>query len=91
MLVLTPAQGGCDIPPDALAKMFGLTPAEARLTGALVTGSTVEQYAQHRGVSVGTVRVQLKQVQAKTGARRQSELVRLVLSSAAAQLLSPRG
>lgn len=91
MLVLTPAQGGCDIPPDALAKMFGLTPAEARLAGALVTGSTVEQYAQHRGVSVGTVRVQLKQVQAKTGARRQSELVRLVLSSAAAQLLSSRG
>lgn len=90
LLVLTPAETCSDIPPDALVRMFGLTPAEARLAGALVTGSSLEQYARHRGVSVGTVRVQLKQVQAKTGARRQSELVRLVLSSAAAQLRWPQ-
>lgn len=89
MLVLTPAQGSSDMSPDALVRMFGLTPAEARLVGALVTGTTVEQYAQHRGISIGTARGQLKQVQAKTGARRQPDLVRLVLTSAAAHLLSP--
>jgi DNA-binding CsgD family transcriptional regulator/PAS domain-containing protein len=87
MLVITQACAIGEIPAAALSKLFGLTQAEARLVGAMVTGSTVEQYAQHRGISVGTVRGQLKQVQAKTGARRQAELVRLVLSSAAAQLL----
>lgn len=89
LLVITPADAGGDIPTAALSSLFGLTPAEARLLGAMVTGSSVEAYAQHRGISVGTVRGQLKQVQAKTGARRQAELVRLVLSSAAAQLLPP--
>ncbi|HJV68845.1 helix-turn-helix transcriptional regulator [Ideonella sp.] len=89
MLVLTPAQGASDISPNALVKMFDLTPAEARLVGALVTGTTLEQYATHRGISIGTARGQLKQVQAKTGARRQPDLVRMVLTSAAAHLLSP--
>lgn len=85
MLVVTPVHAEHRIPANALATLFGLTQAEARLVGALVTGSSVEEYAQHRGISVGTVRGQLKQVQAKTGTRRQAELVRLVLSSAAAQ------
>jgi DNA-binding CsgD family transcriptional regulator len=88
VLILTSASRGADIPTDALIRLFGLTPTEARLVAALATGSTVEQYAQQRGVSVGTARVQLKQVQAKTGARRQAELVGLVLSSAAAHLVS---
>lgn len=89
MLVLTPAQGASDLSPDALVRMFDLTPAEARLVGALVTGTTLEQYATQRGVSIGTARGQLKQVQAKTGARRQPDLVRMVLTSAAAHLLAP--
>lgn len=89
MLAITQARAIGDIPADALTRLFGLTRAEASLVGAMVTGSTVEEYAQHRGISVGTARGQLKQVQSKTGARRQSELVRLVLSSAAAQLLAP--
>lgn len=72
------------IPSSALSALFGLTDAEARLTGALVQGGTLEQYAQRRGVSVGTVRYQLKQVLAKTGAGRQSDLVRTVLCSVAA-------
>jgi DNA-binding CsgD family transcriptional regulator len=91
LLVVTGTADCGGIPPVALAKLFGLTPAEASLVGALVTGRTLEQYAHHRGVSVGTARGQLKQVLAKTGAARQSELVRLVLSSAAAQLLPPTG
>lgn len=88
MLVITPVRSVGNIPASALAKLFGLTPTEAKLLGAMVTGSTVEEYAQHREISVGTARGQLKQVQSKTGARRQSELVRLVLTSAAAQLLA---
>lgn len=86
MLVISAADQTLDLPAGALEKLFGLTPTEARLLGALATGGSVEDYALQRGVSVGTARVQLKQIQAKTGQHRQSDLVRLVLSSAAAHL-----
>ena len=89
MLVISRAAQPLDLPALALESLFGLTPTEARLLGAIATGSTVEEYAQMRGVSVGTARVQLKQIQAKTGQRRQADLVRLVLSSAAAHLVAP--
>ena len=86
MLVISSASQVLQLPASALESLFGLTPTEARLLGAIATGSTVEDYALQRGVSVGTARVQLKQIQTKTGQRRQSDLVRLVLSSAAAHL-----
>lgn len=89
VLVLTTAGNVDQLPLDALEHMFGLTPTEARLLGALATGSTLEQYAAQRGVSPGTARVQLKQIQTKTGEHRQSGLVRLVLTSAAAHLTVP--
>ncbi|MDR7149750.1 DNA-binding CsgD family transcriptional regulator/PAS domain-containing protein [Hydrogenophaga palleronii] len=89
MLVISRAAQPLDLPALALESLFGLTPTEARLLGAIATGSTVEEYAQLRGVSVGTARMQLKQIQAKTGQRRQADLVRLVLSSAAAHLVAP--
>lgn len=70
----------------SLRAYFGLTEAEACLAAALVGGSALETYAQARGVSIGTVRNQLKQVLAKVGVPRQSELVRVVLTTAAALL-----
>ncbi len=70
----------------ALRTYFGLTDAEACLAAALVGGSALETYAQARGVSIGTARNQLKQVLAKVGVPRQSELVRVVLTTAAARL-----
>ena len=74
------------IPAESLAAFFDLTEAESRLTSALVAGATLEEYAQRRGVGLGTVRYQLKQVLAKTGARRQADLVRRILCSAAAHV-----
>lgn len=70
----------------ALRAYFGLTEAEASLAAALVGGSALETYAQARGVRIGTARNQLKQVLAKVGVPRQSELVRVVLTTAAALL-----
>jgi DNA-binding CsgD family transcriptional regulator len=90
VLTLTSPGRSADIPANALIQLFGLTPTEADLLAALATGRTLEQYAQERGVAVGTARVQLKQVKAKTGSHRQSELVRLVWSSAVAHLSSPQ-
>ena len=73
-----------EIPATALAALFGLTQAESRLASAIVQGDTLEEYARRRGVSIGTVRFQLRQVLAKTGTNRQSELMRKILCSAAA-------
>ncbi|HEX5392027.1 MAG TPA: helix-turn-helix transcriptional regulator [Rhodocyclaceae bacterium] len=86
LLILTTPDMGTPVSSDALVRLFGLTPAESRLVSALVDGHTLEDYATLRKVSIGTVRGQLKQVLAKTATARQSELVRLVLSSAAAQV-----
>jgi len=65
---------------DVLREMYGLTAAEATTALALARGATLREIAGelHRGVE--TVRAHLKRAFEKTGARRQSELVALVLS-----------
>lgn len=87
LLALTRTTDAASVPLDAWCRLLGLTRAEAALVATLVAGGTVEQHAQLRGTSAGTVRGQLKQVLAKTGTHRQAELVRLALSSAATHLL----
>jgi DNA-binding CsgD family transcriptional regulator len=63
------------IPNLWLSQLFGLTPAESSVTNWLVSGRTIDEYAQDRGVSLATVRSQLKTVLAKTGMSRQVQLV----------------
>jgi len=70
----------------AISELFGLTLAEARLAVALCHGMSVSDYADARGISVGTARVQLKQALAKTQTHRQADLVRQIAGSVAAQL-----
>jgi DNA-binding CsgD family transcriptional regulator len=60
------------------AGMHGLTPAEMRLLAALLVDSTLPAAARQLGVSVNTLRSQLKSVLEKTGARRQVELVKML-------------
>ncbi len=62
-----------------LRDLYGLSEAESQLVVALANGSTLKDWAATRGVSIETVRWQLKQVFAKTGTTRQPELMRLVL------------
>lgn len=62
-----------------VARIFGLTKAEAKLTLAIVNGMTANEYAEKHGVSINTAYSQIKDVLAKTGTRRQAELVKLVL------------
>jgi len=66
-----------------LESIYRMTPAEARLTEALVNGQSLQQYAEARSVTMNTVRTQLKAATAKTGAKRQAELVRIVLTGPA--------
>lgn len=70
-------------PTEMLQSLFSLTPAEADLVRLLVQGHSLEEAAAARGVTLNTVRTQLKQVFAKTDTKRQGELVRLVLSGIA--------
>jgi DNA-binding CsgD family transcriptional regulator/PAS domain-containing protein len=62
-----------------LARLYGLTPAERRLTSALLTGDDLREISDTLGISYHTARSQMKSVFGKTGTRRQAELMRLLL------------
>jgi DNA-binding CsgD family transcriptional regulator len=64
-----------------LAEFFGLSPAETRITWALLTGQTLAQIASSSGVRITTARTQLRSILRKVGAKRQSDLIRILLGS----------
>jgi DNA-binding CsgD family transcriptional regulator len=66
---------------EVLCRLYGLTPAEARLLDALLAGTSVNGYAELVGVSAATARTQLRALFAKTGTSRQADLVRVVLTN----------
>lgn len=68
---------------EVLAALFGVTLAEAKLTVALCQGVALRDYSEGAGISEHTARNQLKAAMQKVGAKRQSDLVRLVLTSVA--------
>lgn len=63
---------------EVLAAAFGLTEAESAIAGSLVSGKSRQTIARERGVTVETLRGQLKSVYAKTGCGREGELVALL-------------
>jgi DNA-binding CsgD family transcriptional regulator len=71
-----------DLPPlheAALRQLYGFTQAEARVAARIAQGETVDEIARSLGIGRATVRSQLQHALAKTGTRRQAELVRLLL------------
>lgn len=66
--------------PDQLQKQFGLTPAEARVTHAMVQGGSYSDVAQALGVSEETIRTQIRATYAKTHTSDKASLTRMVLS-----------
>lgn len=67
------------IPPgDLLKRAFDLSPAEIRVATRVGVGVSLWAAADQLGITRETARTQLKAVFAKTGARRQSELVALL-------------
>lgn len=71
--------------PTLLRQLFGVTPAEADLAEALLTGEILPEIAARRGIHVSTLRTQLSSLLAKTGCRRQGDMMRLM-----ARLTPPR-
>ncbi|WP_150294150.1 helix-turn-helix transcriptional regulator [Sphingobium estronivorans] len=83
LLILRDPEHRPIIPASTLSHLFGLTPAEALLASEIARGASVEEAANHIGISRNTARSQLQSVFLKTGTNRQGELVRMLLSSAA--------
>ncbi|WP_373085154.1 hypothetical protein [Sneathiella sp.] len=75
---------------ETICRLYGLTPAEGRLTLGLTNGHTLDTLAEKWGVSMHTVRSQLRQVFRKTDTSRQSEVVKLILTGPAALQAAPR-
>lgn len=70
---------------DGLLKQFfdiyNLTPSEKQIAQGIVLGQSVTEIAASAGLSVATVRSHVKQIFAKMGLHRQSELITLYYSS----------
>lgn len=61
-------------------RLYELTPAEAQLACAVASGKSLDDYAVMRGIATSTARWTMKRILAKTGARTQADLVRMLLT-----------
>jgi DNA-binding CsgD family transcriptional regulator len=80
-MVIVPISAPRDAQTSILEGLFDLTPGEARVARALAAGQEVEAAALNFGVSAATVRSQLKAIFAKTGTRRQSDLMAILTAT----------
>lgn len=71
---------------QTLRSSYGLTPAESRVALLLADGHSPRQISAMLAVTEHTIRSQIKAIFAKTGVRRQSELVRLLLTDTGPRL-----
>lgn len=74
-IALRPLLRSDPMPADELTDLMGLSPAEADISIKLASGLSPVEIAAAQGVSVGTVRAQLRSVYLKTGVRKQADLV----------------
>lgn len=79
VVLITSPQATAQWSTREVARILGLTAAEAELVLALARGDDLKEHALARGIALGTVRWRMKRILEKTGSRRQSDVVRLVL------------
>ncbi len=68
---------------DLLRRLFGLTPAEARLCELLAHGQSLRDASGQLGMAISTARTHLKSIFSKLRVRRQAELIAKVTASPA--------
>ena len=78
VLILVVDAGKVLSPLQLVGRLYDLSPAELRIASALLAGKSPEEYAQGAGITLNTVRTQLKSLFRKTETHRQSELVALL-------------
>jgi DNA-binding CsgD family transcriptional regulator len=88
VLVLTPVALPTAAPVELVQSLFDLTPAEARVARNLAAGKTADDIAGDGGVSINTVRAQVRAVLEKTGCGRQADVVALLTAISST---TPRG
>ncbi|SFM88505.1 helix-turn-helix transcriptional regulator [Methylobacterium pseudosasicola] len=65
---------------ELLGRAYSLTGAELRVLLGLAEGATPTDIAKRYGIAASTVRTHLKSLFAKTGAKRQKDLIKLLLA-----------
>ncbi|WP_034386568.1 helix-turn-helix transcriptional regulator [Comamonas composti] len=78
LVILSSPFQASTLPLGAIGEILGITPKETLLAQALAQGQTVNQFAATQNCSVHTARDHLKNLLAKTGCRRQIEVVQLM-------------
>lgn len=68
------------VPIGRLVSLFGMTNAEALVARQITQGGTVEQMAERLGITANTFKTQLQAVYAKSGTRRQTDLLKVLLA-----------
>jgi DNA-binding CsgD family transcriptional regulator len=68
---------------SGLRSLYGMTPSEAYVAGALAADQSPKEIANDLGLSLSTVRSHLFAVRTKIGATSQTDLLRRLLNSAA--------
>jgi DNA-binding CsgD family transcriptional regulator len=84
VVVVRPRRIGFAAALAAFTEAHGLTPAEARVLGAIIEVGRVPQAARALGISETTAKCHLQRIFGKTGTNRQADLVKL-----AAAFLNP--
>jgi DNA-binding CsgD family transcriptional regulator/PAS domain-containing protein len=69
------------IPGQAFAELYGLTRSELRVLIAMVPGLSVKEAAEVLGIGENTAKTHLQHIHSKTGTSKQTELMRLFMSS----------
>ena len=74
---------------ERVREAYGLTPAEGLLVAALASHGDLQRAAAERGIAYETARKFVASAMRKTGARRQTELIRQALNVAAGEVAEP--
>jgi len=86
IIVMRPLRDHPSLSPGLLCDLFGLTKAEAEVAVAVSDGGTAEDVARQRGVSLETVRTQIRSILGKSESDNLRDFARSMGSLAA---LSP--
>lgn len=68
---------------ELVRRLFGLTRVESKLALLLVEGLTLDEASERMGIRRNTARTHLREIFSKTGVRRQTLVVKLLLNSVA--------
>jgi DNA-binding CsgD family transcriptional regulator len=81
MIMLIDPAGNSNVRIEIVQSIFGVTRAEAALACALAKGMSPSEFADEKNISRNTVRVQTQALLNKMGARRRSDITRMLATA----------